>query len=297
MNNLDGIDVFVKVVQCGSFSGAARILGMPVTTVSGKVASLEKRLGITLIHRTTRKLSVTQAGDAFFKRCVRALEEVEAGKREIATTKSEPEGLLRITTPPDLGYSLLPPIIRTYLRTYPKMRAELLLTNRVVDLVGEGVDLAIRVGTLKDSSLIAKKFLDVQSALWASSSYVKKNGLPRHPKDLIQHDCITFKFTPEVFNLSNGRESLKVSIVPKIIVDDIEALKVFVVGGDGIGMIPSLICKSEVASGKIVRVLPAWELASPNIGVYFVYPPQRFVSPKIQSFIEMANRMQAQSSS
>lgn len=160
MNSLDGIDVFVKVVQAGSFSAAARLLAMPLTTVSGKVASLEKRLGITLIQRTTRKLNITQAGDAYFKHCVRALEEMNAGEKEILTTRSEPEGLLRITAPADLGHSLLPAVVRNYLKTYPKTQIELLLTDRVVDLVGEGVDLAIRVGPLKDSSLIARKFRD-----------------------------------------------------------------------------------------------------------------------------------------
>ena len=160
---------------------------MPLTTVSGKVASLEKRLGITLIQRTTRKLNITQAGDAYFKHCVRALEEMNAGEKEILTTRSEPEGLLRITAPPDLGHSLLPAIVRNYLKTYPKAQIELLLTDRVVDLVGEGVDLAIRVGPLKDSSLIARKFRDGEVFFWASSSYVAKRGSPRHPRDLTEH--------------------------------------------------------------------------------------------------------------
>ena len=163
---------------------------MPLTTVSGKVASLEKRLGITLIQRTTRKLNITQAGDAYFKHCVRALEEMNAGEKEILTTRSEPEGLLRITAPPDLGHSLLPAIVRIYriyLKTYPKTQIELLLTDRVVDLVGEGVDLGIRVGPLKDSSLIARKFRDGEVFFWASSSYVAKRGSPRHPRDLTEH--------------------------------------------------------------------------------------------------------------
>src|SRR5690606_1413119 len=144
MNRLDGIDVFVKVVQCGSFSGAARLLGMPVTTVSGKVAALERRLGVTLIRRTTRKLSITQAGETYFAHCVRALEAVSAAEKSLSSAKAEPEGLLRVTAPPDIGHLILPPIVREYLKAHPKTRIELILTNRIVDLVGEGVDLAIR---------------------------------------------------------------------------------------------------------------------------------------------------------
>ncbi len=263
---------------------------MPVTTVSGKVANLEKRLGVTLIHRTTRKLNITQAGEAYFKHCVRALEEVSAGERQLATEKSEPEGLIRITAPPDIGHTLLPSIIRSYLKRYPKVRVELDLTNRIVDLVSEGVDLAIRVGTLKDSSLVATKFMDADAALWASSAYIRKFGMPKHPKDLSQHSIIGMKAFPEL-TLTNGRQSYKLENVPRILVNDIEALKVFVVGGDGIALIPSFVCGDEASSGKLSNVLPGWNAQfGPTVQVWFVYPPHRFVPPKIQAFIELAKR-------
>lgn len=290
MSQLDGIDVFVRVVQCGSFSAAARVMGMPVTTVSGKVASLEKRLGVTLLNRTTRKLSITEAGDAYFKHCVRALEEVSAAENAILTSRTEPEGLLRLTAPPDIGHIVLPPIVRRYLKTYPKTQVELILTNRIVDLVGEGVDLAIRAGKLKDSSLVTKKFRDTQGCFWASSAYARRRGLPRRPKELSEHDVIVFKGLTDSFRMTNGREWIPVKTRPRIIVDDLEAAKVFVLAGEGIGMFVPMICEPEEASGKLVRVLSGWTVDS-GLGrghLSFVYPPQRFVAPKVQAFIRMA---------
>lgn len=266
---------------------------MPVTTVSGKVAALEKRLGVTLLRRTTRKISITQAGEAYFSHCVKALDEVDAAERKLLTSKAEPEGLLRITSPPDIGHLLLPTIVRNYLRVYPKTQIELILTNRLVDLVGEGVDLAIRPGKLKDSTLIAKRFLDIESFFFASSAYIKKNGFPREPQDLKDHAVIGFKFFPNLLTLVKDRKTVKVPIQPRILVDDIEAVKVFVLGGDGIGVIPSLICEPEIKSGKIVKIFSDWTLdfGLGSKGQFsFVYPPQRYISPKLQAFIDLASK-------
>jgi DNA-binding transcriptional LysR family regulator len=291
MGQLEGVEVFVKVIQCGSFSAAARVLQMPVTTVSGKVASLEKRLGVTLIHRTTRKLNITEAGDAYFKHCVRAIDEVSAAEKALLTSKVEPEGLLRITAPADIGHLVLPSLARSYLKAYPKTQIDMILTNRVVDLVGEGVDLAIRAGKLKDSTLVTKKFLDAELVLYASSAYIKKFGMPRQPKDVSEHSFIGFRSFAGEIKLTNGRQSHLVPVKPRITVDDLEAIKVFVMNGDGIGMLSTLTCGPELAGGKILRVLPGWDLEF-DFGtrghLSFVYPPQRYVSPKIQAFIEMA---------
>jgi DNA-binding transcriptional LysR family regulator len=290
MNNLDGIDVFVKVIQCGGFSAAARLMAMPVTTVSGKIASLEKRLGVTLIQRTTRKLSVTQAGDDYFKHCLKALDEMSAAEREISTSKAQPEGLLRITAPADMGHTLLPPVIRTYLNAFPKTQVELILTNRIVDLVGEGLDLAVRAGALKDSSLIAKRIKTDAIGLWASASYIKKNGAPARPDELLKHSFIGNNLVGNPIHLSNGREAVKIEVQPRIIVDDMEAAKMFVTGGDGISVLPSFMCEKDFASGKTVRILPKWVVeAGPGaIAISLVYPQQRFVPLKVQAFIEVA---------
>src|SRR6201989_2253423 len=182
MNYFDAIPVFVKVVEAGSFSTAARLLCMPKTTVSAKIAALEQRLELKLIQRTTRKLHVTEAGMKYFHHCSTAVHEIELAAGALLSTHSEPTGLLRVTAPVDFGHVLLPLIARAYLAKYPGTSVELLVSNRFVDLVGEGVDLAIRACTLKDSSLVARRFLDVEARLWASPAYLRSFGTVSHPK-------------------------------------------------------------------------------------------------------------------
>lgn len=286
--NLDGIDIFVKVVQAGSFTSAAKQLNMPITTVSGKVAALEKRLGITLLHRTTRKLNLTDSGEVFFKHCEKALDEIKAGESELSQSKSEIEGVLKITASLDVSQTLLPPILRDYLKRYPKVKIELIVTNRQVDLISEGIDLALRVGKLKDSTLMAKKFMEAQACLWASPTYIKKHGSPQHPKQLAEHTFIEFSRTPKKIRLTKNQSVVEVETSGQIIVDDMSTLKSFVLAGDGIGTIPNFICESEEKNGQLVRILPSWTWGSFNLS--FVYPPQRFVSAKVRSFIEFATQ-------
>ena len=285
--NLDGIEVFVKVVQAGSFTLAAKQMGMPITTVSGKVAALEKRLGITLIHRTTRKLSITEAGEAFYKGCVRALAEVENAEKQVSNARLEPEGTLRITTTADIARVLLAPIVNTYVKTYPKVRVDILTTPRIVDLVGEGLDLAMRVGTLRDSTLIARKFIDTSASLWVSSAYAKKRGVPKHPRDLIKFDGIGYNtFADGTIHLERDGEKMEAPFPSRIQADDMETIKSFVLQGNGIGLIPNFLCEEESQSGKLVKVLPHWGWGAFHIS--FVYPAQRFVAPKVQAFMECA---------
>lgn len=282
---LDGISVFVKVVQAGSFSKAARQLGMPNTTVSVKVARLEKRLGVTLIQRTTRQLNITPAGQAYFERCVRALDEIAAGESEIATSTKEARGLLRITAPVDVAHSLLPPIVRRYLKKYPQTSVELVVTNRVVDLVGEGVDLAVRAGELEDSSLIARKFVTAGVGLWANPAYLKKAGTPKHPRELERHECL-FLGDPEIKLESSAGEVAEVRLRSRVVADDFETLRAFLLKGDGIGLLPEYLASEAESAGKLTRILPRWSWGADHLSL--VYPAQRFVSPKVQAFIAVA---------
>src|SRR5215510_9248460 len=185
MSPVDAIAVFVKVVESASFSAAARRLGLPKTTVSAKVAGLEERLGVRLIHRTTRKLRMTEAGERYFHHCAIATREVELGEAALQSAKGRPYGVLKVTAPVALARAVLPRVVRAYAAKYPEVSVELIVTNRVVDLVEEGVDLAIRwAGSLKDSSLIARRFIETRSNLWASPDYLKGHGKVTHPRDL-----------------------------------------------------------------------------------------------------------------
>jgi len=285
--NLDAIAIFTKVVQCGSFTRAAKFLNMPVSTVSAKVSSLEKSLGVTLLQRTTRKIQVTEAGETYFKGCVQALEEIQAAETQITRKQKEPQGILKITSSVDIGNKVLPDIVARFLEKYQHMEIELRITNRIIDLVGEGVDLAIRAGDLKDSSLIAKKFMTEQLSLWASPSYLDKNGTPSHPCELNQHEFIRYTFEKDkMLNLSNGGETVTVTPKNRVFLDSTDAAKNFTLLGQGIGLLHDFLCHDEVSDGKIVRILPQWHWH--NLTYYFVFPPQRFISPKIRAFLNFA---------
>jgi DNA-binding transcriptional LysR family regulator len=294
MMDLNEIAVYIKVVQAGSFSAAARVLQMPNSTVSAKVASLEARLGVTLIRRTTRKLHVTEAGRDFFERCTRGLEEISSAEEEIKMSQSEPAGLLRVTAPVELGSVLLPPVVAVFKRKFPKVELEFVLTDQSIDLVGQGIDLAIRAGDLPSSSLRAKKLGSVYFALFAAKSYLKTSGALIHPKNLQEHCCLHFPpiGAPE-WKLSSGKNIANVSLKNKISMNDLNGLKALAVAGQGIALLPTFLCQAELKSEKLVRVLPEWRTQLRP--VHFVYAEQKFASLKVRTFIETAGEHISQS--
>lgn len=285
--DLNEVAVFIQVVQSGSFTQAARKLGMPNSTVSAKVSGLEKRLGLTLIQRTTRKLHVTPAGEAYFKRCLEGLEQIRAAESEVVASQGEPQGLLRITAPVELGSTVMPLVLNDFVQRYPKVNVEVILTDRRLDLLADGVDVAIRAGELKDSSLIAKKLGTTAFSLYAAPKYLKGRPAPAHPRDLIEHQ--TLPFTPvgtEEWKLTNGKSTLAAKLRARVIVNDLILGKNLAIAGNGIALLPSFFCRNEVADGRLVRVLPEWSTGTNP--THFVYPAQRYVTPKLSAFIELA---------
>lgn len=286
MMNLDAIPVFVKVVEAGSFSGAARLLNMPKTTVSAKIAALEKRLGLKLIQRTTRKLRVTEAGTKYFHHCANAVREMELGEAALQSSQSAPTGVLKVTAPVDIGHILLPRITRAYLARYPDTSVELLVANRVVDLIGEGIDLAIRAGTLKDSSLVAKRFLGTDAALWAAPAYLKGLGSVSHPRNLAKAAFVCFTGF-STLRLVNGKSLVEVPMAGRVVADDLETIKALAVLGEGIAWLPDFLAADAVAAGSLVPVLPHWKSKAMG-NIYFVYAGGKYASPKVQAFIQVA---------
>lgn len=291
MNYFDAIPVFVKVVQAGSFSAAARLLDMPKTTVSAKIAALEKRLELKLIQRTTRKLHVTEAGMKYFRHCSNAIHEIELGEAAVQSTQGEPSGVLRVTAPVDIGHLVLPRITRAYLARYPGVSVELLVSNRFVDLIGEGVDLAIRAGTLKDSSLIAKRFFDVEASLWASPGYLRQIGTVAHPRGLAKASFIRFKAI-NTLRLTNGKTTVDVPMSGRIVADDLETIKALAVLDAGIAYLPPFLAADAVRAGSLVAVLPRWKSQSMG-GMSFVYAGRKYTAPKVQAFIQIAQQVVA----
>ena len=280
---LDGIAIFVKVVQAGSFSQAARLLGVPNTTVSAKVARLEKRLGVTLIQRTTRKLHITPAGRAYFERCAPALEAIQSAEAQMTLAAPEPAGVLRITAPGDVAHGVLPPIVSRFLERYPRTRVEIMVANRVVDLVAEGVHLAIRAARLADSTLVARKFMPFSGGLWASAAYLKRKGTPRAPKDLAQHDGLLFaRSFGQPPTLGDGRAKSELALQARIAADDLETLRTFALRGKGIATLTDYLGREA----GLVQVLPGWSWMAGALS--FVYPGQRFVPANVRAFIDTA---------
>lgn len=289
--DLNEVAIFVKVVQTGSFNQAAKQLEMPNSTVSAKVSSLEKRLGVTLLHRTTRKLQVTQAGQAFFNRSLSAIQELKGAEEEVTVNQGEVQGVLRLTAPAIVGSIFLPPIIAKCMEKYPKLNIELIFADRYVDLISEGVDLAIRAGELSDSTLIAKKLGVSYFAPFASAAYVKAHGNPDHPKDLREHRCLQFSALGrdkwEFVNKSKTKVIVPVS--GRLIADDLGAIKELTLEGQGIALLPTFLCEAELKKNRLVRVLPEWRTDVRPIS--FVYPPQKFVIPKVHAFMSLATDM------
>jgi DNA-binding transcriptional LysR family regulator len=281
------IAVFIKVVQKGSFRAAADALQMPKSTVSLKISNLENRLGTSLLKRTTRRLHLTEAGQRYFQRMTGAFEEIRNAETDLISETTEPTGRLRITAPVDLGNYILCDLVSEYRKKYPKVNVDLLLTDRRVDLIQEDVDLAIRAGKLKDSSLMAKKVDDVFFAAFASPKYLRQKGFPREPKELESHDCILFApISTTEWTLQKQKKTHTVQLPPKLIVNDITLAYQFAVAGEGIALLPTFICHSAVADGKLQRVLPDWRRNVSQIS--FVYPAQKYKNAAVHAFIEMS---------
>lgn len=287
--DLEATAVFIKVVQLGSFTAAAKALGMPNSTVSARVSALERGLGVTLLQRTTRKLHVTDAGDQFFRRCARALDEITAARGEIGIASKAPHGTLKLSAPVDLGHWVLPTLVRRYREKYPQVELELVVTNRRVDLIAEGIDVTMRFGELNDSSLVAKKMSVGDVGLWATPAYLKKHGAPRHPRDLEAHQFVRFSvFKDGALRLAQGPQTYDIAMRGPVGADDTETVKMLVLQDLGIGFAPAFLCDAEAATGRLVRVLPQWR-APLAVTFSFVYPAQPFVPPKVRALIDLAS--------
>jgi DNA-binding transcriptional LysR family regulator len=284
--SMQDIEVFVEVVDAEGFTRAAQRLGMPTTTVSSKVARLEARLGVTLIQRTTRRLHVTAAGRSYYGHCVRALSEMAEAQGELAAAAGEPTGLLRITAPADLAKSVLPPIVERFLRTYPRASVELTVTNHVVDLVAEGIDLALRIGPLEDSSLTTRRFHSTQAGLWAAPAYLRRRGVPKTPADLPRHDLLRFSRLPETLALRANGDKALIDFRGRFATDDLDTLHTFVLRGAGIGLLPDFLGEQLAKTSAVTRVLP--DYVSLKRTIYFVFPAQKFVPQTVRAFIGLA---------
>jgi len=293
MDRLAAIRVFAAVADAGSLSAAGRRLGMPLTTVSRHLKALEESVGVRLLTRTTRRLALTEPGRAYLDTCHRVLDELDTAERHLAGETAEPHGQLALTAPILFGRLHVRPAVSAYLEAYPRMSARMVLVNRVVDLVEEGLDLSIRIGRLPDSSMRATTLGSVRQICCASPRYLKRAGVPQEPKDLLGHRCITFtSFSqPDRWAFPGGevqgrRKAQNVPVVPRLVVNTAEAA--IDAAKDGLGVVRVLSYQAQEAlkDGSLRRVLEAFE--PEPIPVSLVHREDRLPQAKVQTFSHLA---------
>lgn len=268
--DLNRVVTFVHVVEQGSFTAAARILGLPTSSVSRAVAGLEKDLGIALLARTTRKLSLTGPGRLYYERVRPAVEELAAARDLATETSTEPRGIVRMTAAVDAGRLMAGALARFAVR-YPNIHVDLMLTGRRVDLIEEGFDLAVRAGQLVDSSLIAKKIGETSLRLTAAPDYLARRGRPRRLTQLARHDCILLRGVNgrARWELAGPRGNETVEVRGPISADDLGFVYQAALEGAGIALLPELVCKSDLEAGHLEVVLPTY--TGPTNGLYLVH--------------------------
>lgn len=285
--DLNRVASFVRVVEAGSFTAAARQLRVPVSSVSRALANLEGELGVRLLHRTTRKLSLTDAGEHFFRRMQAVVAETEDATRAVLGFATDPRGSVRITAPVNLGEHQLPRIIANIVRRHPAISIELRLTSSVVDLVAEGVDLAIRFGILADSSLVTRKVAQSELGIFAAPAYLERSPRLRGPADLPQHACLSYATRDGrlPWRLSGPQGEATVSVSGPIVCNDMVFLREAAQAGLGLALLPVEITGAELKARRLVRVLPRYSVAGG--GMFLVWPSQRLVPARVVAVREM----------
>lgn len=286
MDKYQEMRVFTAVVDAASFVGAGDALGMSKAAVSRHVSDLEQRLGVRLMHRTTRKLSLTSEGELFLARSREILSSIEASEVELSTRSVTASGLLKISVPVSFGIRHLAPLWSEFLASHSQVTLDLQLADRVIDLVEEGFDLAVRIARLPDSSLISRQLASTRLVLCAAPSYLERRGTPQHPSELTQHDVMGYSLMAMgdqwQFTGPDGPVSAKVR--PRMWTNNGDSCVAAAVRGAGIQLQPTFLIDRELATGQLVEILP--QFRSAELGIYAVYPSRKFVLPKVRALVE-----------
>ena len=287
MEDLSAMAVFARVVEMESFSGAARALGLSKSAVSKRVGRLEDRMGLRLLNRTTRRLSLTEAGAAFYQGCRRVVAEAEAAERAVTRLASAPRGRLKVNAPMSFGVRHLAPALPDFMARYPELNVDLTLNDRVVDLVEEGFDLAIRIAPLAESSLIARRLAPNRLVLCAAPSYLAAHGAPRAVEDLKDHACLLYSYQTagDAWRLCGPGGERRLAVTGRLRINNGDALLAAALGGLGVALLPCFICGQDLRAGRLIQVLPAWS-GPADTAIAAVYPASRNLSPKVRVFVD-----------
>jgi DNA-binding transcriptional LysR family regulator len=286
MDPLDGIATFARVVEVGSFSAAARRLRISKSAASAHIQRLEERLGVRLLHRTTRRISLTEAGAAYYRHCARIVVEAESAEQAARALQREPRGMLSISAPDTFGPMHVAPAIPGFLGRFPGLAIDISLSPRHVDLVQEGLDLAIRIGTLKDSPLVVRRLAPSRFVLCAAPAYLKMRGVPRVADDLLRHACFGVSVMPwgDEWHLVSAKGEYRIAAGGVLRSNSADILRTAALSGLGIALLPSWAVGDDLRAGALKRILPGWE-PLPS-AVYAVYPSNRLMSAKVRAFVD-----------
>jgi len=286
MPHLDNILAFAKVAEFESVSKAARSLGVPISTVSRRLSVLESELGVALVRRTTRHITLTPQGMEYYTRCLEPLATLQEAERALRQVQRRPEGTLKISIPMILSQPSFMDFLSRFSKAHSAIRIDLYITNLYLNLVADNIDVAIRFGELRDSSVVASKLGSSIRYVVATPEYLKGRKLPAEPAELTSHDCVMFngKNNEAEWDLISGRRKVRVRVAGPISSRDCQSVSAFVFRGHGVGLIESSYCEQPLARGELVRVLPRW--ASARIPVFAVYPSRRFLPSRVSAFVD-----------
>lgn len=286
IEDLKRMAIFAYVVEAQSFSGAAKKLGIAKSAVSKHVSVLEEHIGVRLLNRTTRGISLTDVGEQYYAHCTRIIEASEEADELVSPLHDKPQGTLRIATPITIGEKYIAPLLNAFLQQHQTLKAELLLDDNIVDLVQENIDVAIRIGWLNDSNLKARKLRDAKLYLCASPEYIKRIGEPKTLDDLKKHEWIIFTLLPAQNHCTfkKRNESKTIQINGRIKTNNGSAVRKLALEGTGIATLSDITVSQDIKQGKLVHLLPEYEISS--AGVYAVYKEQRYLQAKTRQFID-----------
>jgi DNA-binding transcriptional LysR family regulator len=284
--NLDDLQIFVKVAEFESITRAARSLGLPISTVSRRLSVLESELAVSLLRRTTRRVTLTGQGRDYFNQCQEPLNILQEAERVLTQAQKKAEGLLRITVPVILSQETIFNFLSAFMKDHARIRVELVVANLLLDLNADNIDVAIRAGELKDSNVVARRLGTITYCLVAAPEYLKNRTLPAEPADLKSHDCVMFnaKNNERDWDLVSGRRKVRVHVSGPVASRDINSASAFVHRGHGIGLLPSAHCDDAIAKGKLIRVLPRWT-SSPT-PLFALYPSRKFLPFRLSVFLD-----------
>lgn len=281
MKLLNDMALFVEVIKANSFRGAAEAVGMPNSTVSRRIAELERRIGLRLLNRTTRRIELTEGGRLYYERCRRIVDEARLAHEELSELVENPSGLIRLSMPIDFGVVYLAPLLAEFAERYPQIKFDLDLTPKRLDLIRDPVDLVIRIGALPDSQLIARPLGTLQRSLFASPSYLARHGVPSSPAELLQHQCLRMLDAPWV--LQDAKQKLSLAVQGRYLLNNIGMLRRLTLLGQGIAMLVDEMIDEDLTQGRLQRVLPNWK--AETLPVYAI-TETRLVPAKVRVLID-----------